>query len=192
MLALILAAATAAANPCYAALDAQTAKEIPRFVKLDVGSMTPEYIQHMLAVNDDDVPVKYRKAFQAKKLQLYSMRQLGEGERKGTIRMPDNDCSIPKEAKSSDTGMLKMAGYTEITEDEELYLEKNTRCSQREMMCEFSLQVVHQHTAGRKEVRTRFFLMPQDPLMALVIEYRQKGGSHDTPFFGRSAYPQCS
>lgn len=192
MLALGLVVALATAKPCSAALDAQTANEIPRFVKLDVASMTPEYIQHMLSVDPADVPAKYRKAFDAKRLELYTMKQLGEGERKGTIRMPDKDCSIPKEAKTGDVKILIMAGYLEIYDNEEAYLISNTHCTERQMMCEFSLQVVHEHVAGKKEVRTRYFLNSKDPLMALVTELRERGGNHDTPFFGRSPFPQCS
>lgn len=192
MHALILAAALAAPRPAAAALDADTAKEIPRFVKLDVAGMTPAYIEHMVAVDAADVPAKYRKAFEAKKLELYTMKQLGEGKRKGTIRMPDKDCSIPKEGKSDDVKILLMSGYVEIYDNEETYLEEKTRCSQREMMCEFSLQVVHEHVPKKKEVRTRYFLYPKDALYALVEEYRARGGNHDTAFFGSAPFPTCN
>ncbi len=192
MLALILVAALAATKPCYAALDSQTEKELPRFVKMSVSDMNPDYIEHMLSIDPADVPAKHRKAFDAKRLELYTMKQLGEGKRKGTIRMPDKACSVPKEAKSEDIKVLQMAGYLEIYENEMVYLETNTHCTERQMACEFSLQVVHEHVPGKKEVRTRYFLHSKDPLMALVGQYRESGGHHDTNFFGQNTFPQCS
>ena len=186
MLPLILAFASLS----WGALDAETEKEVPRFVKMDVGDMTPGYIEHMLKVDAKDVPEKLRKKFEAKKLELYTMKQLGEGKRKGTIRMPEKDCAALSESKSQDIKALLMVGYTEVFDHEIVYLQKNTRCTERQMMCEFSLQIVLEKKA--KFTEKRYFLHAKDPLMALVSQYREKGGSRDTNFFGGGIFPTCN
>ena len=56
--------------------------------------------------------------------------------------MPKADCSIAKEAKGDSAGVLKMAGYEEITDDEERWVMDKTKCTERDLMCEFTLQVV--------------------------------------------------
>jgi hypothetical protein len=164
---------------------------VERFIQMDVSDMTPSFIESMMAVEEKDVPAKLRKRFRAKKFELYTYRQLGEGNRKGTVRIPDKDCAVAGEVKSQDIEMLLSVGFVEILENEVDYLKKNTRCSERKMMCEFTLQIVLEREKKRKELKKRFFLHAKDPLMALVSEYRTKGANHDTPFFGRSPFPVC-
>ena len=175
MLALILAVALA---------------DVERFVKTPVADMTPDYIQAMLAVDEKTLSPKLRERFVAKRLELHVYRQMAEGQKRGTIRMPDSDCSIPLQAKADNIAMLKQLSFMEITEDEVHYLEESTKCSQIKMMCEFTLQIVHKKVG--KRVETHYFIHPKDALAALVSEFRTKGRNTDTPFFGRSPFPQCS
>lgn len=171
--------------------DAETLAAVKRFVRLDVADMTPAYIERMMAVDPETIPQPWRRRLQAKQLELNTFRQLGEGKRKGTVRIPDDECAIPKDAKSGSVRILQMAGYVEIYDDDMAYLEDSTHCTERKMMCEFSLQVV---VEGDKKGRAhkRYFLHPKDPLMALVSEFRTRHGNHDTNFFGGKIFPTCS
>ena len=86
---------------------------------------------------------------------------------------------------------MLMAGYEEIFEGEERYLVDKTKCSQKQQMCEFSLQVILEKQPGTKSVLKRYFLHSRDPLMALVGEYRASGRRRNTDFFGLGTFPSC-
>ena len=188
---LALAAAALAAPTLVVAGTPPAPAAVEGFIRLDISDMTPSYIESMMAVNETSVPKRLRRKFQAKKLELHTYRQLGEGQRKGTVRVPGNDCALPKEGKSKDASLLLLVGYVEISDDDVQYLEKNTHCSERKMMCEFSLQIIYVRNKRSKRDEKRYFLHPRDPLMALIGEYHSKGGNRDTPFFGRSPFPVC-
>lgn len=185
----MLAAALAVAVPAAAAAK-PTDAEISAFLKMDVGSMTPELIRFMLALPETDVPEKLRKKFKAKRLELHTYKQLG-GKSRGGMIFPEKDCSIPSESKSEEIAVLQSVGYVEAFEHEIQYLHEKTHCSERQMMCEFSLQIILEKRKGGKQSVRRLFLHGKDPLMALISEFRVKGANRDTPFFGRSTFPTC-
>src|SRR4051812_20990351 len=97
---MIIPALFLAASLAVAADAPTTTKEFETFVKVEISQLTPAYIQHMMAVNEKEVPPKLLPRFQARKLELNALRHLGEGNRKGSIRIPDKACAIPDDAKS--------------------------------------------------------------------------------------------
>ncbi len=184
-LALWLAPSLPAASP--AALDRDTLDMVKAFLQIPTESLPPEHIPRFLAVDPAALPAKLRRPFRAKRLELHALKRIADGRKKGAARAPAPDCAIDQEAASGAPGILAMAGFVEISEDEERHLMQRTRCSERELMCEFTLQIA----AGKKGSGRRLFLQPKDPLMALVGEYRQFGRVKQTNFFGASG-PQCT
>jgi len=163
---------------------------VQAFLKTPTAELSPELIPVFVAVDPAELPPKLRKPFAAKRLELYTLKQIADGRKKGGVRMPEADCSIPKEAKSGSIGVLKMAGYEEISNEEEKFVEKETKCTERDLMCEFSLQIVMEKTAKSQETRHYYFLHTRDPLFGVVAQYRQ-GHSGQTHFFGLGA-PVCA
>ena len=167
-----------AAEPVSA--DTETVKFVQYLVKTPAQELQANWIDHFIAIDPETLPKKLRNPFNAKKLELYTLRQLSESKKKGLLVRTGDDCSIPKEAKSMLIGLLRMARYQEIFEDEEQFVIDKTQCSQKE-----------QKKPGEKSVRKRYFMHPNDPLMALVEEYRASAEHRNTNFFGIGAFPSC-
>ena len=69
---------------------------------------------------------------------------------------------------------------------------KSTKCTEHDLMCEFTLRIIiEKYKVGKKKFkRRRLFLHGKDPLMALVGRYRQ-GGKGPNKFFGVGG-PTCA
>ncbi|MEK7858858.1 MAG: hypothetical protein AAB320_06910 [Elusimicrobiota bacterium] len=182
-----------ASGPALAAepLDADTLAMVTAFVKMKTGDLPPDSIDRFLAVDMAALPEKLRKPFEAKRFELNVLRHMAQKKKSGTVRMPEADCSTPQEAKANQSGIMQMAGFEEIFDNELLYLMKTTLCTERDMMCEFSLQIILEKDPKSKKPHPRYFLHQKDPLFALVGEYRGTGSSHNTKFFGRGG-PSCA
>ena len=168
-------------------------KMVEYFVKTPVQELPPANVEEFLAIDPATLPVKLRAPFAARRLELLTLKQLNAGKKRGTIRTPEKDCAIPDEAKSDKAPALKMAGFEEIQPDEEQHVLTTTQCTERDLMCEFSLQIVLQRDPKTNTVKgRRYFLYPTDPLMALVASYRSgKMAGGNTNFFG-GAHVLCS
>jgi hypothetical protein len=179
------------------ALDEDTLAMVKAFLRMPTEQLPPEHIPKFLALDPAALPKKLRRPFEAKRLELYSLKQLGQTRKQGNILMPDDHCEVPKEAKSQDVSLLMMAGYKEITEDEEIWVGQRTRCTEHDMLCDFSLQILDERVGSGKKARRRrrYFLfcsLACDPLMVLVGVHRAHVNDPNTNFFGTGAGPVCS
>lgn len=180
---LILASGTHAAR-----LDADTLAMVEAFLKVPTASLPPDSIERFISLESADLPKKLRRPYEAKKLELLTLRNIARSKKKGLLRTPEAGCSAPPENQGRQAGVLKLAGFQEISEEEKLFLEKETSCTEQELVCEFSLTVVVEKKGKQK--RWRYFLHENDPVFALVAQFRagpRKGG---TNFFGLSK-PSC-
>ncbi|MDD5628217.1 MAG: hypothetical protein PHU21_04070 [Elusimicrobia bacterium] len=166
------------------ALDDDTLEMVKAFLKLPTEQLPAEHIPKFLAVEPAALPAALRQRYLAKRLELYALRHIAEGKKKGIVRMPEEDCSTIKEAEGMEIKVLRMARYEEISEDEESWLMDTTRCTEHDLMCEFSLLIRTEAKGKKGEKRHRYFLHPVDPLMALVGAYRRSGRNVATNFFG--------
>jgi len=176
--------------------DTDTVKMVEFFIKAPVESLPADHIDEFLAVDSDFLPQKMRVKFKAKKLELYTLKQLAHRKKYGTIISAEETCEVPHEAKSGEIDLLKMVGYQEITEDEEQWVQQKTKCSERKMLCEFTLQIVDENvgTKNRKKVRRRYFLYCKnacDPLYVLVGAHRAQADGKQTDFYGVGS-PVCT
>lgn len=191
MLALCLLLSAAAAAETHA--DERTIKFIESFVSIPVDQVPPDRVGDFMKVDLTTLPKKLRTKAEARKLELHALKDLAEGKKRGSLRLPEATCQINDDAKSDDPAALKMAGFEEIDGAEEEHIERETSCTERDMMCEFSLQIVLVRDKKTNKVKgKRYFLHSNDPLMALVGAYRKgSGAGGNTPFFG-GMKPTCS
>ncbi|MDD5657739.1 MAG: hypothetical protein PHF00_10855 [Elusimicrobia bacterium] len=188
-LCLLLALPARAAEPAAKALDDDTLAMVRAFLKTPTSDLPAEHVPRFLEVDPQALPPKLRRPFRAKRLELYTLKQIADGKRRGSIRMPEADCLVPKDATSAEVGILGMAGYVEITDDDELFLMRQTKCTEHDLMCEFSLRVVLDKE--NKINRRRLFLHVKDPMMGLVGMRRAYGSVRQTNFFG-AGFPSCA
>lgn len=162
---------------------------VKAFVKMPTDSLPPGSIDRFMAVEAQALPKDLRRPFEAKKLELQSLRDIALAKKRGFVRMPEKDCAIPKERENREIDLLLLAGFLPIDEDEESFLMDKTKCTEHDLMCEFSLLIALEKK-GKKTYR-RYFLHSKDPLMAYVGEYRASGKvGGSTNFFGRVP-PNC-
>ena len=185
----LVIALLAGVSAAEAAEKSHEQKLVEYFVNTPINELPPENVEEFMAVDPAKLPEKLRPKFEGRKLELQTLRQLATNKKKGTIRTPEKDCAVPDEAKSQDPKALKMGGFEEITDGEEHCVMEKTQCTERDMLCEFSLQIIVQrHPKTHKVVGRRLFLYPTDPLMALVASCRSKSGAGgNTNFFGQAS-----
>ncbi len=167
-----------------AVVDKDTLAMVQAFLKVPTQNLPAEHVEQFLAVDPDSLPKKLRTPFRAKRLELYTFKQMADGKRKGDVRMPEKECGIPADAKSNSAKILMLAGYAEISEAEEKFVTDETHCSERALMCEFSLQIVVEKVGRKGAAYRRLFLHTKDPLFGLVGQYRDVGRVRQTHFFG--------
>lgn len=166
-------------SPARASSDVDMVKA---FLKMPTAQMPAEHIPRFLAVPPESLPQKLRKQFQARCLELHTLKQIAAAKKRG-IFTPEADCAVPKQAKGERADIMRLAGFEEIREEEERYVMNKTNCPEATLLCEFSLQIVREPAGQKVGAKRRLFLHQNDPLMALVAEYRE-GGGKQTHFFG--------
>jgi len=161
-------------------------KLVQAFLDTPTTELPPGLIPEFLGINPEELPKKLREPFEAKRLELYTLKQIVDGKKKGGVRMPEENCATIKEAKSDSVGILKMAGYAEITEEEESWAMDKTKCTELDLQCEFTLQVVKAKVKTKKASYDKkfLFLHPKDPIFTLISQYREMGRVKQTNFFG--------
>ena len=188
ILALLLGAPALAASATKDQVDM-----VQAFLKLPVDQTPPDHIDEFLAVDPAGLPKKLLTPFKARRLELYTLKQLHKRKKYGTIISSDDACAVPHEAKSGEVGLLLIVGYQEIDEDEKKWVEDKTKCTERDMLCEFTLQVVDEKV--KKKVVRHYYLYCKgaacDPLMVLIGAHRSRADGKQTNFFG-SGSPVCT
>jgi hypothetical protein len=166
-----------------------TIKLVEHVTLSDTGALNPELIPAFMEVDRTTLPGRLRAAYDAKVAELESLRKISEGKGKAPIRRAGKEeiteCD-PEHNSLQYVQMLPKNGFDEISQDEENFLLKRTKCTQCELMLEFSLKIVIVPPQGKQKHHTSYrFLSQSDPLMALVAQYRSKHVG--TNFFGAFA-----
>ena len=166
-----------------------TAEDKERLVQAFLDTPTielpPDLIPEFLALAPEELP--------AKRLELYTLKQIVEGKKKGGVRMPEENCSLTKDAKGDSVGIVRAAGFVEINDEEERWVMDKTKCTEHDLQCEFTLQIVAARVKNKKAsyVQRFLFMHPKDPIFALVGQYRAVGRIKQTNFFGLGG-PTCA
>jgi hypothetical protein len=77
-------------------LDTDTLAMVKAFLKLPTAQLPPEHIPKFLAVDPAALPKELRQNFLAKRIELFTLKKITDDKKKGGVRMPEADCSIPK------------------------------------------------------------------------------------------------
>lgn len=185
---LLLALWTAFAVPAAAAPDEATTLQIADYaLRTPTADMDPKLANAFLDLDVDKLPKKKREKARAKQLELQTLLKISGNKKKGGIRWPTPEGCKPKIYGPGDAGALMIAGFAEIKEDEESFLEERTKCSELELCCEFSLTIL---LTPRKKLPPlkRFFLHENDPINSLLAEYRNSKAGGQTKFFGGGVF----
>lgn len=175
-----------------ASLDADTLAMVQKFVKTPTEALPPSAIDRFLAVDAASLPKDLRRPFAAKRIALYTLRQLLHNQKRGTVRMrmPGAECEMPEATVGQTPEILRSAGFSEIFEEEELFLMDKTKCTEDDLMCEFTLRITVELNKKKQKVR-RLFMHEKDPLQAFLGEYRVKGKAGGNTNFFRTMPPTC-
>ena len=169
-------AASADKKDVDASANKTTVELVEYFLKVPTAEANPALIEPFLAVNADSLPKKLRGKAAAKQVEISALIRLHDTKKMGSIIQEKVDCSAKDFVKP-----LSMAGYfggyEEVTENELKYVSDKTKCTEEDLGCRFSLLIFYE----KKKDRILKF-NPNDPIMAIVAEVRNKGGS--TNFFG--------
>ena len=194
--ALLLAAVFSAAESVKA--DTETLRLVELFVSAPTSDLPPEKVPDFLAVDPQTLPAKLRTPWLAKREELLALKKISDGTRKPPIRRIDvpppaaRDC-LPLEGPAADA-VLRSAGYSDVKEEEVQFIMEQTKCSECELMVEFTLEKALKPMQGKKReptAKTFYFLHPKDPLWTLVGAYRAGNRNpFGTAFFG-IGHPHC-
>lgn len=183
MLPLILAAWSALAMPACAMDEATTQRVVDYALRTPTAEMDPKLAGAFLDLDVATLPKKKQEKARAKQIELQTLLKISKGKKKGGIRWPTPDGCKVKYYGPGDVGALQVAGFVEIQEEEERFLENKTKCTEVELSCEFSLSIVlipqKKGPPGK-----RYFLHMNDPINALVAEFRSGKVAGQTKFFG--------
>jgi hypothetical protein len=167
----------AAAAP--AAADKSTVDLVNYFLKVELADASPKLIDPFLAVKTETLPKKLQNKAAAKQVEITALLRLSHVKKKGIFVQPlAEECSETSFVKPlTMAGFFAAPGYEEVTEDDLKCVMDQTKCTEVDLGCRFSMLIFYE----KKKDRIVKFLAT-DPIMAIVAGCRGGGGT--THFFG--------
>jgi hypothetical protein len=176
------------AVPVDAVPDEATAQQIVDYaLRTPTSDMDPKLANAFLDLDLKNLPKKKKEKALAKQFELQTLLKIGKGKKTGGMRWPTQDGCHPTPSGPGDLGRLMVVGFKEILEEEEQFLEQKTKCTELELQCEFTLTIL---LTPRKTgpPKKQFFLHENDPISALLAEYRNGKAGGQTKFFGGGVF----
>ncbi len=164
-------------------------KIVEYMLKTPMNEADPALVAEFMKFDAAALPKKWRDKARAKQMEIDALVKIHDGKKKGPFRFPSPTCAPKRYGPEGLRVMAMIPGNQEIGWEEEVYVEKKTDCTEDQLICEFSLNVVVIPRPGQPPLK-RFFLMEQDPLMAVVAEKRGGGGSAGNKYF-QELKPSC-
>lgn len=187
--ALILCLAGFAAAADSSGPDEPTRVKIVEYMlKMPINEADPTLVAGFMKLDPDILPKKFRDKARAKQIEIDAIVKIHNGKKKGPFRFPAA-CTPKRYGPEGVRIMAMIMDNEEIAWEEEEYLELKGNCTEDQLICEFSLNVVVIPRKGRPPLK-RFFLMANDPLMAWVAEKRGGGASAGNSYF-QELKPTC-
>lgn len=178
------------AVPARAADEADRIKLVEYMLKTPTGDADPKLVAPFMQIDTSALPKKYQRKAQAKQIEIQMLMKIAKGKKKGPFRYPE---ACQAKRYYGELGLQTMAmiiGNVEVEPEEIDYIRLKTNCTEEQLICEFSLNVVVLPAKGKAPARIKYFLMETDPLMALVAEKRGGGGSAGNRYF-QELKPSC-
>lgn len=190
ILALILCLVSHAVAADSSGPDEATRIKIAEYMlKTPMNEADPGLVSGFMKLDTLTLPPKLRDKARAKQMEIDAIVKIHNGKKKGPFRFPAA-CEIKRyEGPEGIRIMGMIIGNEEIAGEEEEYIELKANCTEEQLICEFSLNIVLMKRKDKPPLK-RYFLMSQDPLMALVAEKRGGGGSAGNKYF-QELKPSC-
>jgi len=169
--------------------EATKIKMVEYMLKTPMNEANPDLVAGFMKLDPETLPKKLRDKARGKQMEIDAIVKLHKGKKKGPFRFPVA-CEIKRyEGPEGIRIMNYIIGNEEIAWEEEEYIEKKANCTEEQLICEFSLNIVLMKRKDKPPLK-RYFLMGQDPLMALVAEKRAGGASAGNAYF-QELKPTC-
>jgi len=190
LLVLVLCLAGVAAAADSAGPDEATRIKIAEYMlKTPMNEADPVLVSGFMKLDTTILPKKLRDKARGKQMEIDAIVKIHNGKKKGPFRFPVA-CELKRYEGPEGLRIMGMIiGNEEIAGEEEEYIELKANCTEEQLMCEFSLNIVLMKRKDKPPLK-RYFLMSQDPLMALVAEKRGGGGSAGNKYF-QELKPSC-
>jgi hypothetical protein len=161
--------------------DKNTIDLVNYFIKVDLADANTKLIDPFLAVKTDTLPKKLRNKAAAKQIEVAQLLRIHDVRKKGIfVQQPAEECSEKDFVKPlSMSSFFPEPGYEEVTEDDIQCVMAQTKCTEIDLGCRFSMLIFYE----KKKDRVLKF-NANDPIMAIVAGCRGKAGT--THFFGMS------
>ena len=169
--------------------EATRIKIVEYMLKTPMNEANPDLVAGFMAIDATTLPKKLQDKARGKQMEISAIVKIHKGKKKGPFRFPAACQTKIYEGAEGMRIMKMIMGNVEIDGDEEEYLELKGNCTEEQLMCEFSLNIVIMRTKG-KPPRKHYFLMESDPLMAWVAEKRGGGASAGNQYF-QEMKPSC-
>lgn len=168
--------------------EATRIKVVEYMLKTPMNEANPDLVAGFMAIDTTTLPKKLQDKARGKQMEISAIVKIHKGKKKGPFRFP-TACQPKRYGPEGVRIMGMIMGNEEIAFEEEEYIELKTGCTEDQLMCEFSLNVVVIPRPGTSPLR-RFYLMSADPIMALVAEKRGGGASVGNSYF-QELKPSC-
>jgi hypothetical protein len=169
--------------------EATRVKMAEYMLKTPMNEADPTLVAGFMKLDPESLPKKMRDKVRGKQMEIDAVVKIHKGKKKGPFRFPAACQPKVYEGAEGVRAMQMIHGNGEIEPDEKDYIERKTNCTEEQLMCEFSLNIVVIKRPGKPPLQ-RFFLMEADPIMALVAEKRGGGASAGNQYF-QEMKPSC-
>lgn len=169
--------------------EATRIKMVEYMFKTPMNEADPLVVSAFMKLDTQTLPKKLRDKAHAKQLEVDVVVKMHKGNKKGPYRVPAACVIKTYEGPEGMRIMGMIMGNEEIEGDEEEYIERKTNCTESQLLCEFSLNIVLIKRKGKPSLK-HYFLMSSDPLMALVASKRAGASAGGNKYFGETP-PSC-
>jgi len=160
-------------------------------LKTPMDEADPTLVSGFMKLDPEALPKKLRDKVRGKQMEIDAVVKIHKGKKKGPFRFPAACQPKYYDGPEGIRTMNLIIGNVEIAGEEEEYLELKGNCTEEQLMCEFSLNVVRMKPLAKGKLPyKRYFMMEQDPLMAWVAEKRGGGASAGNRYF-QEMKPSC-
>lgn len=168
--------------------DADRVKLVEYMLKTPTADADPKLVAPFMEIDTATLPKKFQQKAKAKQVEIQLLLKVAKGKKKGPFRYPEA-CQAKRYGPEGIQIMNMIIGNTLVEPDEVEYIMLKTSCTEEQLLCEFSLNVVKIPRQGKPPL-IKYYLMESDPLMALVAEKRGGGGSAGNKYF-QELKPSC-
>ncbi|UPT73964.1 MAG: hypothetical protein M0D55_19370 [Elusimicrobiota bacterium] len=169
--------------------EATRLKLVQYMLKTPTADADPKLVAPFMEIDTETLPKNLREKAKSKQVEIQLLMKVAKGKKKGPFRFVEPGCAAKRYGPEGIRIMGMIIGNQEVEAEEVDYIKLKTNCTEDELLCEFSLNIVITPRKDKPPL-IKYFLMETDPLMALVAEKRGGGGSAGNNYF-QELKPSC-